>query len=52
MRESFEATEIRRRILEGENWKDLVPIDVYRFLIEIDGGGRIRDLAKTDKVND
>jgi nicotinamide-nucleotide adenylyltransferase len=52
MRHNYEATEIRRRILEGEDWEDLVPSDVYRFLLEIEGGNRIRDLAKTDTVND
>ena len=51
MRNQYEATEIRRRILEGEDWKDLVPYDVYRFVKEIDGEGRIRDLAMTDSVN-
>ena len=50
-RNQYEATEIRRRILEGEDWKDLVPIEVYRFVKEIDGEGRIRDLAMTDSVN-
>jgi len=49
-RERYEATEIRRRILMGEEWRDLVPEEVYRYLIEIDGVGRIRDLAKSDRV--
>jgi nicotinamide-nucleotide adenylyltransferase len=50
-RGKYEASEIRRRILEGENWKDLVPPEVYRFVQEIDGENRIRDLAKTDSIN-
>jgi nicotinamide-nucleotide adenylyltransferase len=50
-RDQYEATEIRRRILEGEDWKDLVPLDVYRYVKEIDGEERIRDLAKTDTIN-
>lgn len=50
-RDQYEATEIRRRILEGEDWMDLVPSEVYRYVKEIDGEGRIRDLAKTDTVN-
>jgi len=49
-RERYEATEIRRRILVGEDWRDLVPEEVYRYLMEIDGVGRIRDLAKSDRV--
>ncbi|MFP3951030.1 MAG: nicotinamide-nucleotide adenylyltransferase [Candidatus Bathyarchaeia archaeon] len=50
-RRIYEATEIRRRILKGQNWSDLVPVDVYRIVKKIDGDGRIRDLAKTDSVN-
>jgi len=48
MRNKYEATEIRRRILSGEDWESLVPAEVYRYLQEIDGEGRIRDLAKLD----
>jgi nicotinamide-nucleotide adenylyltransferase len=48
MRKKYEATEIRRRILSEEDWEDLVPAKVYGYLREIDGEGRIRDLAKSD----
>jgi len=50
-RGKYEASEIRRRILEEEEWSDLVPPEVYRIVQEIDGENRIRDLAKTDSVN-
>jgi nicotinamide-nucleotide adenylyltransferase len=50
-RSIYEATEIRRRILEGEDWRELVPPEVYRIVQEIDGESRIRDLAKTDSAN-
>ena len=50
-RGKYEATEIRRRILKGLDWSDLVPPQVYRIVLEIDGENRIRDLAKTDSVN-
>ena len=50
-RGKYEASEIRRRILEAEDWNDLVPPEVYRIVQEIDGENRIRDLAKTDSVN-
>jgi nicotinamide-nucleotide adenylyltransferase len=50
-RDDYEATEIRRRILEGEDWSALVPPEVHRYVKEIDGESRIRDLAKTDTVN-
>jgi nicotinamide-nucleotide adenylyltransferase len=49
-RSIYEATEIRRRILSGEDWSNLVPPDVYMIVKEIDGENRIRDLAKTDTV--
>jgi nicotinamide-nucleotide adenylyltransferase len=48
MRKKFEATEIRRRILAEENWADLVPPEVFSYIKQIDGEGRIRDLAKSD----
>lgn len=48
-RETFSATEIRQRILRGEDWEALVPISVAEYIKEIDGVGRIRDLAKSDK---
>jgi nicotinamide-nucleotide adenylyltransferase len=51
MREVYEATEIRRRILTGEDWRPLVPKEVYDYLQDIDGGGRIRDITKSDTVN-
>jgi nicotinamide-nucleotide adenylyltransferase len=50
-RGKYEATEIRCRILNGENWSDLVPDDVYRIVQEIDGENRIRDIAKSDSNN-
>lgn len=50
-RGQYEATEIRRRILQGEKWEELVPESVYKIVQEIDGEKRIRDLAKTDTVN-
>ena len=49
-REVYSATEIRRRILAGEEWSSLVPRSVYEFIKEIGGDERIRDLNKTDKV--
>lgn len=50
-RGKYEASEIRRRILEEEGWNDLVPTEVHRIVQEIDGENRIRDLAKTDSAN-
>lgn len=49
-REVFAATEIRRRMLAGEDWKSLVPDSVAGFIEEIDGVVRLRDLNKKDTV--
>ncbi len=44
------ATEIRRRMLCGECWEDLLPKSVADYIKKIGGIERLRDLAKTDKV--
>ncbi len=49
-RGKFEASDIRMRILEGKDWSELVPSEVYRVVQEIDGENRIRDLAKSDSL--
>ena len=49
-REVYSSTEIRKRILTRKNWEELVPKSVARFIKEIDGDERLRDLAKTDKI--
>jgi len=49
-REVYLATEIRKRMLAGENWKELVPSSVASFIEEIDGDVRLRELNKTDTV--
>jgi nicotinamide-nucleotide adenylyltransferase len=50
-RDKFEASEIRSRILNDEDWSELVPKDVHRIVLEIDGENRIKDLAKSDSLN-
>jgi nicotinamide-nucleotide adenylyltransferase len=47
-REVYLATEIRKRMLAGKNWRELVPSSVAKFIEEIDGEGRLRQLNKTD----
>jgi len=49
-REVYSATEIRKRMLNGENWEELVPKSVAEFIKEIEGDKRLRDLTKSDKV--
>ena len=50
-REVYLATEIRKRMSAGEEWEKLVPSSVAKFIKEIDGDVRLRDLNKTDKVD-
>ena len=50
-REVYLATEIRKRMSAGEEWEKLVPSSVVKFIKEIDGDVRLRDLNKTDKVD-
>ncbi len=49
-REVYSATEVRRRMLTGENWEELVPNSVAIFLKEIDCVARLRELTKRDVV--
>lgn len=49
-REVYSATEIRKRMLNGENWETLVPKSVAKLIREIDGVQRLQDLTKTDKI--
>lgn len=48
-RRVYSGTEIRRRILMGEPWEDLVPEAVVRVIKEVDGENRIRELAQEDR---
>lgn len=36
------ATEVRRRMAEGEDWEELVPAPVARIIKEIEGVGRVK----------
>ena len=49
-RRIYSSSEIRKRMLSGENWEELVSESVAEFINEIDGVKRLQDLAKTDKV--
>ena len=43
--DKFSGTEIRRRMVEGEEWRDLVSTEVAKVIDEIDGEKRLKDLA-------
>ena len=47
-RETLSGTEIRRRMLNGELWKNLVPPKVVQVLKEIDGVERLRQISRQD----
>lgn len=47
-REILSGTEIRRRMLKDEPWKNLVPPEVIQVLGEIDGVGRLRQISLGD----
>lgn len=49
-RKVYSATEIRRRMLKGENWEELVPNSVVEFIKKIDGVERVQDLSETDRI--
>ena len=50
-RDVYLATEIRKRMLAGGNWEELVPGSVASFIKEIEGHVRLWDLNKTDTVD-
>lgn len=47
-RTEYSGTEVRRRILENENWEDLVPQSVVKVINEIKGTQRIHKLNKKE----
>ncbi len=49
-RDKYMATEVRKRLLAGEDWEALVPKAVGKYLREIDGIERILDISKSDRT--
>lgn len=47
-RDLHSGTEIRRRMLKGEEWEHLVPPFVTSVIREIDGVARLREIARND----
>lgn len=48
-REIYNATRIRKLMLENDpKWEELVPKSVYKFIKEIGGDERIREVTKSD----
>jgi len=49
-RKVYSSTDIRAKMVKGEDWKNVVPKSVAAFIIEIDGVNRLTDLTKSDKA--
>lgn len=49
-RKLYSSTEIREKMVRGENWEKLVPKSVVAIIREIDGVDRLRDLNKSDRA--
>ncbi|MCX8153147.1 MAG: nicotinamide-nucleotide adenylyltransferase [Candidatus Bathyarchaeota archaeon] len=49
-RDLYTSTLVREKMLKGENWTTMVPKSVEKFINEIDGVNRLRDLNRTDKI--
>ena len=48
-RGAFTATEVRKRIIDGKNWEELLPKSVAAYIKQIKGEERMREIAQTDK---
>lgn len=49
-REVYSSTEVRKRMMEGGDWIELIPKTVADFIKRIDGANRLRDLNKSDEL--
>jgi nicotinamide-nucleotide adenylyltransferase len=44
------STEIRKKIINDEDWEENIPESVASFIKKVDGVARLKDLVKSDKV--
>ena len=49
-RDKYSATQIREHMLKGQDWASLVPKSVAKFIKEIKGEERLRNLNSSDKL--
>jgi nicotinamide-nucleotide adenylyltransferase len=49
-RGTYQGTEIRRRMIAGEEWRDLVPLPVFKFLEDIHAEERLRLLSSAPEA--
>jgi nicotinamide-nucleotide adenylyltransferase len=50
-RRKLTATEVRARILKGGPWEELLPRSVSRYLRQLGGDDRLRDISRSDKTS-
>ena len=48
IRESYSGTEIRRRMIAGEKWEQLVPKSIVEAINRIEGVARLRNVSASD----
>lgn len=48
-REKYNSTLVRKNMITGEPWNDLVPKEVFEFIKKIGGDERLREIVGTDK---
>jgi nicotinamide-nucleotide adenylyltransferase len=51
-RAAYSGTEIRRRIVAGEDWQELVPPSVAAAIEDLGGVGRMQDLSGSGRKDD
>lgn len=49
-REEYDATRIRRLMVEGGAWAELLPAPVARFIADVGGVERLKSLTRDDKA--
>ena len=49
-RKDYNSTLVREKMVKDDSWTLLVPKNVAKFINEIDGVNRLRDLNRTDKA--
>lgn len=47
-RDVYSGTEIRRRMIAGEDWRSLVPKSVSEVIDDIDGVGRVLEISRAE----
>jgi nicotinamide-nucleotide adenylyltransferase len=50
-RKKLTSTEVRNRLLKGGRWEELLPKSVARYLKQIGGDDRLRDISRSDKTS-